>query len=129
MIQHFENTSIVIQDSEVSATRNQIQELYGVAKTTLQENINRLKEDGLIVGSEIRPKSGRPYEVYNLDEIISIGLRLRSDNAIKFQRWAREVIKKELIETKERLKLQQMQLDHFWDKSDQQDIYARIGSC
>ncbi len=63
----FENTSIKLIDNEVYASRNQLTELYGSAKKTIADNINQLKEDGLIVGAKIRPKSGKNYEVYNLD--------------------------------------------------------------
>ncbi len=123
MLHTFENTSISMQGELVYANRNQIEQLYEIPKRTLADSINRLKQDGLIVGAEIRPKSGRPYEIYDLDEIISIGFRLRSEKAVKFQRWAREEIRKKLIESEEKRKMQQAQLDWFWDKQDQRDLY------
>lgn len=85
-------------------------------KKTLADTINALKEDGLVVGATSRPKSGRSYEVYNLDEIIAIGFRARSEKAIAFQRWSIGIIKNQL-------RLQQSQLDYFWDKEDQKDLY------
>jgi hypothetical protein len=120
----FENTSINLQDSEVYANRDQLMELYNVPAMTLSDNIKKLKEDGLIVSTEIRSNlNNRKIEMYNLDEIIAIGLRLRSDKAILFQRWAIFEIKKSLIETTKQLRMQQAQLDFFWDKSDQKDLY------
>jgi len=122
-IQRFENTTIVFNDENTLANRKQLQELYSVPKKTLEENINRLKSDGLIVGAEIRPKSGRPYEVYNLDEIISIGFRLRSKKAIEFQRWSRSIIKNQLLDAQAKIQMQQYQLDRLWDKEDMNDLY------
>ena len=131
-IQRFEDTTIVFNDENTVANREQLQELYGVPRKTLQDNINALKSDGEIVGAKIRPKSGRPYEVYNLEEIISIGFRLRSPKALAFQKWARNVIKEKLTEAHKKrldaeakLQLQQYQLDRLWDKSDHEQLYKK----
>ena len=87
-IKVFENTSIRFDSQDCFATRHQIMELFEVPKMTLSDNIKRLKEDSLIEGTKIRTnQNNRNIEVYNLDEILAIGLRLRSDKAIKFQRW------------------------------------------
>jgi hypothetical protein len=125
----FENTSISMRDNEVYATRNQITELYDAPRKTLDDNIKALKSDGLIIGRIVAissEKAKRKYdtEVYDLDEIISIGFRLRSDKAIKFQKWARDIIKKELTELNQKFRMQQAQLDWFWDKEDQKDLYG-----
>jgi hypothetical protein len=123
----FEDSTIVLRNNEVYATRKQVQELYDAPRKTLEDNINKLKSDGLVSGAKIRhtanDNKNYEYEVYDLDEIIAIGFRLRSDKAIKFQRWAISVIKTELIESNKRIQMQQAQLDYFWDKSDQNDLY------
>lgn len=120
----FEGTSIRLQDHDVYANRSQLMELYQTPAMTLSENIKKLKEDGLIEGTEIRSNlNNRKIEVYNLDEIIAIGLRLRSDNAIKFQKWAITILRNEIVETTKKLNMQQVQLDYFWDKEDQKDLY------
>lgn len=125
----FEGTNIVLRDNEVYATRKQVQDLYGSPRKTLEDNINKLKSDGLVSGAGIRhtANDGKSYEteVYNLDEIIAIGLRLRSDKAIEFQRWAIKKIKESLIEANNKLRIQQAQLDYYWDKEDQKDLYGR----
>ena len=126
----FENTSIIIQDNEVYANRKQIQELYDIPRKTLEDNIKSLKSDGLVIGRNVAISSERvkrtyDTEVYDLDEIISIGLRLRSDKSIKFQRWAREIIKEKLLEVQKLLRIQQAQLDYFWDKEDRNDLYNK----
>jgi hypothetical protein len=123
----FEETSIALVDDNVFANRTQLQELYQVPRKTLADQIKRLKQDGLVNGAKSRhvAKDGkmRVQEVFDLDEIISIGMRLRSDRAITFQRWARSLIKNELLRAKKQIKSQQIQLDYFWDKEDQLDLY------
>ena len=127
-IQKFERSGISFRDNDVFATRKQIELLYEVPRKTLADNINKLKEDGLITGAKIRHTANddKQYntEVYNLDEIIAIGLRLRSDRAIKFQRWAISVLRQTIEETNKQLRMQQAQLDFFWDKQDQKDLYG-----
>lgn len=114
----FEGTTIEFQDENTRATRAQLEQLYEVPKKTLADNIKRLKKDGLIIGAIIRPKSGRPYETYNLDEIISVGMRLRSDRAITFQKWVRDLVK-------EKLRQQQILSERLWDKEDRYDLIPR----
>jgi len=126
----FENTSINFRNNEVYATRKQIQELYDTPRKTLDDNIKKLKSDGLVIGRNLAissEKASRAYdtEIYNLDEIIAIGLRLRSDRAIKFQRWAIGILRKEMEEANKKLDMQQAQLDYFWDKEDIKDLYSR----
>jgi hypothetical protein len=123
----FEETSIALVDDNAFANRTQLQELYQVPRKTLADQIKRLKKDGLVNGAKSRhvAKDGkmRVQEVFDLDEIISIGMRLRSDRAITFQKWARSLIKNELLRAKKQIKSQQIQLDYFWDKEDQLDLY------
>lgn len=130
-IRKFENSGISFTDDNVFASRKQIEQLYDVPRKTLSDNINKLKEDGLIIGRNLALSSknaNRDYitEVFDLDEIISIGFRLRSDVAIRFQRWARDIIKFKLLDANYRLKMQQAQLDYFWDKEDKNDLYGNM---
>jgi len=88
----FENTSIKLIENEVYASRKQLTELYNVPASSLSDVINSLKDDKLIENQDItnvrNNLNNRQIEYFNLDSIIAIGLRLRSDNAIKFQKWA-----------------------------------------
>lgn len=125
----FESTSIELIDDSVVATRAQVEELYEVPKRTLADAIKRLKRDGLVSGAKIRhtASDGKKYqtEVFDLDEIISIGMRLRSDRAIMFQKWAREVIKNKLKETIDKLKTQQLLAERAWDQQDRLDLIPK----
>jgi hypothetical protein len=121
----FENTSIKLIDNKVYASRTQLQELYGASKTAIQENIIKLKNEGLINGSEIRPNSGKPYEVYNLKEVLSIGMRLNTERAIKFQLWAVESLEKIILNQVEEIKRAQLMESIAWNHLDAKDNYRR----
>ncbi len=127
-IQIFESSGLSLIDGNVFANRKQLKELYNVPRKTLEASISKLKNDGLIIGRNLAISSKdesreNNTEVYNLDEIISIGFRLRSEVAIKFQKWAREIIKSQLVKAYEELRIQQAQLDYFWDREDVKDLY------
>lgn len=102
------------------ASRSELINLFESPKQTLYDAINKLKKDGLINGTKSRTvaKDGksRYVEQFNLTEIILIGFRTRSEKAFIFQKWSAEIVKNQF-------KIQQAQLDHFWDKSDQQDLH------
>jgi hypothetical protein len=132
----FKGSGIEIYNNEIQASRSQLQEFYGVPRKTLEDNIKSLKSDGLVNGAEIRllAKDGkqREMEVFNFDESIALGLRLRSDKAIQLQRFAIHLIKNKLkealnkeIELREKNFELQMINDRLWDKSDQNDLYKR----
>lgn len=113
--------------SETFATRSQIERLYEVPKKTLADNINALKEDGLISGAKIRhtANDGKQYrtEVYDLNEVIAIGLRLRSDTAIRLQRYATNLVSDKIKGLEEQKRLLEIELSFAWNKSDREDLY------
>lgn len=121
----FENTSIKLIESKVYASRNQLQELYDVPKKSLADTINALKDDGLVIGAEFRPKSGRAYEVYNLKEVLAIGMRLRSENAIKFQIWAINQLETIIQNQVDEIKQAQLMESIAWNHLDAKENHRR----
>jgi hypothetical protein len=130
----FEGVKLMEVENQVYASRKDLQVMYGVEKKNLEYHINNLKRDGLIIGKDFFPNSGRAYEIYDLDEIVSIGFRLRSKTAIRFQKWSRSVIsgqlqaqlneyRGQLMLEQQKNRINQKQLDYFWDKEDQNDLY------
>jgi hypothetical protein len=128
-IDFFENTSIRLIDNEVYASRKQLQELYNVPKQTLIDSINVLKSDGLIKGTKIRTlakdNKNREFEVFNLSEIIALGMRLRSDNAIKFQIWAIHQLKEIILKQNEEIKQAQIMESIAWNHLDAKENHRR----
>ena len=112
---------------KIYATRKQVQELYDVPQNTLADNINRLKEDRLINGTEIRSvaldRRKRMQEVFTLEETIAIGLRLRSDTAIRLQRYATRLITEKMDGLIEEKRMLELELSFAWNKSDNDDLY------
>lgn len=112
---------------ETYATRLQIEKLYEVPKRTLADNINALKDDGLVSGAKIRhtAKDGKQYrtEVYDINEVIAIGLRLRSDTAIRLQSYATKLVSDKIKGLEEQKRLLEIELSFAWNKSDKEDLY------
>lgn len=111
----------------IYATRKHIEDLYKVPKRTLVDNIEKLKEDGLVNGAKIRTlaKDGRNrmQEVFSLEESIAIGFRLRSDTAIKLQRYATMLIRERMNDLEEQKRLLELELSYAWNKSDNDDLF------
>jgi len=101
----------VILDSEhdtVWATEQQIMELFGKARRTIGEHIKNIYEEGELdkdstwrefrqVQIEGGRKVYRKVPIYNLDVIISIGYRVKSQVGIEFRIWATQRLKEYLL--------------------------------
>ncbi|SDF23491.1 hypothetical protein SAMN05421636_1252 [Pricia antarctica] len=108
------------------ATRKEIAQLYNVPRKTLSNNINKLKKDGLISGAKIGHTAidGKNYntEVFDLNEVIAIGFRLRSDTAIHIQRHAATLLVTEMKTMIDKKRLLEIELSYAWNKSDRDDL-------
>jgi len=109
------------------ATRNQIENLYDVPAMTLSDNVKKLKEDRLVNGTKIRmvAKDGkqRLQEVFDLNEVIAIGFRLRSDTAIRLQRYAANLLVEKMQTMAKERRMLELELSYAWNKSDNEDLY------
>ena len=80
-------------------TQEQMAKLFGKAKSTINEHIKNVYKEGELVENETMTKFGnsefadKPTNYYNLDMIISIGYRVKSQNGILFRKWATNVLK------------------------------------
>lgn len=91
------------EENTVWLTKEQIAILFGRDKSVISRHINNVYADGELDKStsvhflhitkhESNP-SHRPPEFYNLDVILSVGYRVKSENGIIFRRWASEILK------------------------------------
>ena len=100
----FENQNITLEvnmkDETVWLNREQLSQLFNRDIKTIGKHINNaLKEeldDSTIakfatVQKESNRTVTRNIEYYNLDMIISIGYRVKSQNGIIFRKWANEI--------------------------------------
>lgn len=102
----------VLLDGEhdtVWATEQQIMDLFGKARRTIGEHIKNIYEEGELdmestwrefrqVQKEGEREVSRKVTIYNLDVIISVGYRVKSQVGIEFRKWATQRLKDYLIQ-------------------------------
>ena len=97
--------SVVLENEELWLSQKQLTELFGKAKTTISEHIKHIFEDGeLREDSVVRffrttAADGKNYEVahYNLDMVLALGYRVRSQAGVRFRQWASTQLKEYLV--------------------------------
>jgi len=103
----FENQNVKLEvnmkDETVWLSLEQISVLFGRDKSVISRHIkNVLTEEldnSVVAKFATTAKDGKNYNVdyYNLDMIISIGYRVKSQNGIIFRKWANKVLREHLL--------------------------------
>ena len=103
----FENQKVKLEvnmkDETVWLTQEQMSLLFGKAKSTINEHIKNIYLENELIEKDTMTKFGnsefssKPKNYYNLDMIISVGYRVKSQNGIKFRKWANKVLKDYLL--------------------------------
>lgn len=84
-------------------TQEQMGLLFGKFRSTINEHIKNIyKEEELLEYDTMRKFgnsefSDKPTNYYNLDMIISVGYRVKSQNGVIFRKWATKVLKDYMI--------------------------------
>jgi len=94
-----------IEDETVWLTQGQMAELFQSTKQNLSLHINNifreneLHEDSVVKENLTTALDGKKYKTkhYNLDVIISVGYRVKSQRGTQFRIWANSVLKEYLI--------------------------------
>ncbi len=101
----FENQGVKLevnlQDETVWLNRQQLAELFDRDIKTIGKHINNALKEELLEDNSVVAKfattasDGKNYQVeyYNLDMILSIGYRVKSNKGVIFRRWANKVLK------------------------------------
>lgn len=99
----FENQGVKLEvnlkDETVWLTQEQMSKLFEKAKSTINEHIRNIYKEGELVETDTMTKFGnsefadKPTNYYNLDMIISVGYRVKSQNGILFRQWATKILK------------------------------------
>ena len=120
--------SVVLENENLWLSQKQLAELFGKAKGTLSEHIKHIFDDGeLLPGATVRlfrtvQTEGsrtveREVEHYNLDMVLALGYRVRSQAGVRFRQWAsaqlKEFIVKGFVLDDERLKNPGQGRDYF----------------
>lgn len=103
-----------LEDDNVWLTQEQMAELFQKAKSTINEHVSNIYSEGELSIDTTMRKFGnsefstKPTNFYNLDMIISVGYRVKSQRGIQFRIWAstilKEYLKKGFVMDDERLK-------------------------
>lgn len=97
--------NVTLDNETVWLSLDQMAALFGKAKSTISEHIKHIFEEGELnresVVRKIRTTAtdGKNYEVnyFNLDVIISVGYRVKSQQGVHFRKWATARLKEYLI--------------------------------
>lgn len=103
----FENQDVKLEvnmkDETVWLSLEQMSKLFDRDKSVISRHIkNAIKEEldsSVVAKFATTAKDGKTYQVdyYNLDMIISVGYRIKSQNGIIFRRWANKILKDYMI--------------------------------
>ena len=104
----FENQNVKLEvnmkDETVWLTQDQMAKLFGKAKSTINEHIKNIYKEEECSQEQTMTKfgnsefSGKPTYYYNLDVIISVGYRVKSQNGIIFRKWASKILKDYMLQ-------------------------------
>ncbi len=99
----FENQNVKLEvnmkDETVWLTQSQMAQLFGKAVSTINEHIKNIYKEKELEATDTMTKFGnsefsdKPTNYYNLDVIISVGYRVKSQEGILFRKWATNILK------------------------------------
>lgn len=99
---------IRLQDETLWLTQRQIAELFDKSPKTISEHLTNIYDEAelepeatirkfRIVAREGARDVERLLDHYNLDAVLAVGYRVRSDRGMQFRKWASQVLKEYLI--------------------------------
>ncbi len=96
---------VTLKDETVWLTQDQMTTLFGKAKSTINEHIKNIFNDGELEENSVIRKfrttasDGKNYltNFYNLDVIISVGYRVKSQQGTQFRIWATQRLKEYIV--------------------------------
>lgn len=94
---------VLVQDETVWLTQEQMAELFGKSRSTINEHIKNIYEENELEELDTMKKFGnsefakKPTNFYNLDVIISVGYRVKSLQGTRFRQWATAHLKEFII--------------------------------
>ena len=96
---------VKLYDETVWLNQNQLVDLFESSKANISEHINHIFQEGELIEEEVTAVfptltgNGKTYNVkyYNLDMILAIGYRVRTDIGTTFRQWATETLKEYVV--------------------------------
>ena len=96
------DVEVYLEDENLWMTQEQISKLFDKAKSTINEHIKNIYEEGELKEEFTMRKFGnsefstKPTNYYNLEMIIAIGYRVKSIRGTQFRIWANGILKEYL---------------------------------
>ncbi len=89
------------QDENIWLTQKLMAELYDVTVQNIGQHIKKIFEDGELIPDSVIKKffttatDGKDYitKHYNLQMIISVGFKVNNERAVRFRKWAGQIVK------------------------------------
>ena len=92
-----------LEDESVWLSQEQMSQLFGKSKSTINEHIKNVYDENELVEYDTMRKFGnsefstKPTNYYNLDVIISVGYRVKSQQGTQFRIWATQRLREYII--------------------------------
>ena len=116
------------EDENIWLTQKMMATLYDVSVSAINQHLKRIFEDNELVEESVIKKylitasDGKSYSTkhYNLQAIIAVGFKVNNDRAVRFRKWAGQIVKDYIIQgwtmDKERLKKGHMFTDEYFER-------------
>ena len=91
-----------VDEETVWLTVSEMSGLFGRDESVIRRHVRNVFSSGELAGDNYRQNlpvigAGRPEPAFNLDVIISIGYRVRSQRGVQFRQWATRILKERLL--------------------------------
>ncbi len=116
------------ENENIWLTQKMMAALYDVSVSAINQHLKRVFEDGELVEEAVIKKylitaaDGKAYNTkhYNLQAIIAVGFKVNNERAVRFRKWAGQIVKDYTIQgwtmDKERLKKGHMFTDEYFER-------------
>nr|WP_207662139.1 virulence RhuM family protein [Clostridium sp. AM58-1XD] len=116
------------EDENIWLTQKMMATLYDVSVSAINQHLKRIFEDNELAEESVIKKylitasDGKSYSTkhYNLQAIIAVGFKVNNDRAVRFRKWAGQIVKDYTIQgwtmDKERLKKGHMFTDEYFER-------------
>ena len=96
---------VSLNDDTVWLSQAQMIALFGRDKSVISRHISNIFKEGELIKDSVVAKyattasDGKNYSVdyYNLDVVISVGYRVKSQRGVQFRQWATKTLKQHLV--------------------------------
>lgn len=123
-----ENLEILYQDENIWLTQKMMASLYDVSIPAINQHIKTIFDDSELVPDSVIKEylttaaDGKKYKTkhYNLQLIIAVGFKINNERAVRFRKWAGQIVKDYTIQgwtmDKERLKKGHLFTDDYFER-------------